>query len=176
MVVFDKSLVDIKIHKNRKFKGNKNVLLKFGEFAFVNMKESKIELIQLSFIKKFFKKLINNKKKKSQKRNNNNLISKNYKIWVNLLPNYVLSRKSKNSRMGKGKGSFERWVIRITQGCILAEFLGISQYRLKQVLAVLNKKFNTKFYLISSNLKNNQFSLWSKPNTTLNYFNKYRAM
>jgi ribosomal protein L16/L10AE len=106
LVVFSKSLVDVKIQKKRIYKKNFRNSIKFGDFAFVSLKETKIELIQLSFIKKLFKKLMKKRKKKKSK--DNSTIQKNYKIWVNLLPNYVISRKSKNSRMGKGKGSFER--------------------------------------------------------------------
>lgn len=33
------------------------------------------------------------------------------KVWLNLKANYPISKKSKNSRMGKGKGKFLRWLI-----------------------------------------------------------------
>jgi hypothetical protein len=75
LVVFSKSLIDVKIHKKRVYKKNFRNLIKFGDYAFVNLKETKIELIQLSFVKKLFKKIIKKKKKKS-----NNVIQKNYKI------------------------------------------------------------------------------------------------
>lgn len=172
MVVFSKSLVDVKIHKKRVYKKNYRNLIKFGDYAFINLKETKIELIQLSFIKKLFKKIIKRKKKKKS----NNIIQKNYKIWVNLIPNYVISRKSKNSRMGKGKGSFERWVIRLKQGFILSEFIGISKYRLTQVLIKFNKKFNMKLCLVSNIKCNTTFPVWSKLNVSLEYFNKFRFM
>jgi large subunit ribosomal protein L16 len=108
--------------------------------------------------------------------NNNKSIKKNYKIWVNILPNYVISRKSKNSRMGKGKGSFERWVVRLKQGHILSEFIGIPKYRLNLILCKFNKKFNMKLYLVDNLKTNNNFGLWSKLNLSLQYFNKYRFM
>jgi hypothetical protein len=79
LVVFGKSLVDVKIQKKRKYKKNLRNQIKFGDYAFVNLKETKIELIQLSFIKKLFKKLMKKRKKKKIK-NDNNTIFKNYKI------------------------------------------------------------------------------------------------
>ena len=79
MVVFSKSLIDVKIQKKRKYKKNLINKIKFGDYAFINLKETKIELIQLSFIKKLFKKLMKRRKKKKTK-NNNNTIYKNYKI------------------------------------------------------------------------------------------------
>jgi len=174
LVVFNKSLVDVKIQKKRIYKKNFRNNIKFGDYAFINLKETKIELIQLSFIKKLFKKLMKKRKKKKSK--NNNTMYKNYKIWVNLLPNYVISRKSKNSRMGKGKGSFERWVIRLKQGFILSEFIGIPKYRLNKILIKFNKKFNMKLYLFDNLKLNNNFPLWSKLNLSLQYFNKFRFM
>jgi hypothetical protein len=78
LVVFSKSLVDVKIFKKRIYKKNFRNKIKFGDFAFVNLKETKIELIQLSFIKKLFKKLM--KKRKKKKTKDNKYIKKNYKI------------------------------------------------------------------------------------------------
>lgn len=176
MVVFSKSLVDVKIQKKRKFLKNSNFRIKFGDYAFLNLKETKIELVQLSYIKKFFKKLMRKKRKKNTITTNKNTIKKNYKIWINLLPNYVISRKSKNSRMGKGKGSFERWVIRLKQGFIISEFLGIPKNRLKLILNKFNKKFNMKMYLVDNIKLNYNFGLWSRSNLSLQYFNKYRFM
>jgi hypothetical protein len=82
LVVFSKSLVDVKIQKNRRFLKNSNTVIKFGDYAFISLKETKIELIQLSFIKKFFKKLMKKKRKKNSigNSNNNKSIKKNYKI------------------------------------------------------------------------------------------------
>lgn len=78
MVVFSKSLVDVKIQKNRKFLGISGKSIKFGDYAFLVKKESKMELVQLSYIKKMFKKLIEKKKKKSK--NLKKYFQKNYKI------------------------------------------------------------------------------------------------
>lgn len=173
MVVFSKSLVDVKIQKKRFFKKNIRKKIIFGDYAFLNLKETKIELIQLSFIKKLFKKLII---KKKSKKNKGKGMQKNYKIWVNILPNFIISRKSKNSRMGKGKGSFERWVVRVKQGFIISEFIGISKHRLKQILVKFNKKFNMRLVLVTNLKLNNVFPLWSNLNLSLEYFNKYRFM
>jgi hypothetical protein len=78
LVVFSKSLVDVKIFKKREYKKNFRNSIKFGDYAFINLKETKIELIQLSYIKKLFKKLM--KKQKKKKSRNNSALYKNYKI------------------------------------------------------------------------------------------------
>jgi len=79
LVVFSKSLVDVKIQKKRRYKKNLRNNIKFGDYAFINLKETKIELIQLSYIKKLFKKLMKKRKKKKAK-NDNSSVYKNYKI------------------------------------------------------------------------------------------------
>ncbi len=173
MVVFKKNLVDIKVQKNRRFLKSLQNKIKFGDYALLALKETKIEMVQLSYIKKFFKKLIKRKKKD---KNSKNFLQKNYKIWVSLLPNYVISKKSKNSRMGKGKGSFTRWVVRIRQGYTLAEFLGVPKYRILKILTKFNKKFSMKLCLVSNLKLNCNFPLWSKLNLSTEYFNKYRFM
>jgi len=78
--------------------------------------------------------------------------------------------------MGKGKGSFERWVIRLNQGFVLSEFIGIPKYRLLKILIKFNKKFNMKLYLVDNIKLNTQFPIWCKLNLSIQYFNKFRFM
>jgi len=66
MVVFDTSLQNIKVQKNRFSKTPKTPTLKFGNYGFLIKNESKIELIHITFLKKCLKKL-NFKKKKNNK-------------------------------------------------------------------------------------------------------------
>lgn len=57
------------------------------------------------------------------------------KYWLTLSPNYILTKKSKNSRMGAGTGSFVRLCNIIAPGCT---FLRTHLYRLKTI-KYLNK-------------------------------------
>lgn len=50
-----------------------------------------------------------------------------------LKANFPISKKSKNSRMGKGKGSFVRWLIKLNQGVSIIEFKNINYYRVKKL-------------------------------------------
>lgn len=61
--------------------------------------------------------------------------------------------------MGKGKGSFIRWVVRLKQNHILSEFKGISVYRLKKVLLKFNKKFNCRLLLVNNTKLNHNISM-----------------
>jgi ribosomal protein L16/L10AE len=117
MVVFNKNINEVKIQKHRTYLISKEIKFKFGEYAFVSSKETKIELNQLTFLKKIIKKVVKRKRKKKNRKKKGQMMVqgksnrkkwKAFKIWFFLLPNYVFSKKSKNSRMGKGKGSFLR--------------------------------------------------------------------
>jgi len=91
-----------KVLKKFKKRGNLNKkdirVLKFGQIGFFFKKEYRFEFVYLSFLKRLFKKLSILKKK----------MKYFSKIWIFLTKNYPVSIKSKNARMGKGKGSFLR--------------------------------------------------------------------
>ena len=59
------------------------------------------------------------------------------KLWVYLCFNYPISKKSKNSRMGKGAGAFFRWGMRCYKNNILLRTLYIN----KSVLFKFTKIF-----------------------------------
>jgi len=139
-----------------------NYKLKFGEFGFLVSREGRLEFVQLNFIKKYIKILF--KKSKHTPENFK-------KVWYSLSANHVIQCKSKNSRMGKGKGLIERRVIRIYKNTILFEFFGISFYKLLNITKKINKKLNFKIVLISKN--NNLYKNPFKLNTPVKYFDKY---
>jgi hypothetical protein len=78
MVVFDTSLREIKIHKNRGIKSIKKINFSFGEYALITSNESKLELVQFATLKRYLKKII--KKKKNKSKNKDKISIKNYKV------------------------------------------------------------------------------------------------
>ena len=64
------------------------------------------------------------------------------KMWFWLRKNFPISRKSKNARMGKGKGKFLRWIIRVPRNYIILEFFGWHHTTLKYICYKINKKNN----------------------------------
>ena len=101
-------------------------------------KEGRVELIHLTVLKYYIKHCLKKKKKSLQ-------ISE--KIWYLGKINFFLQKKSKNSRMGKGKGMLERAVIRVKKNFSIFEFKGFSVYRLKKFYININKKLNLGFFL-----------------------------
>jgi ribosomal protein L16/L10AE len=65
------------------------------------------------------------------------------KFWFCLKKNYTLSKKSKNARMGKGKGKFLRWSLLVPRNAILLEFMGWQI----NVIKYICRKFNKKTFL-----------------------------
>ncbi|WP_339045587.1 50S ribosomal protein L16 [Candidatus Mesenet endosymbiont of Agriotes lineatus] len=47
--------------------------------------------------------------------------NKKFKLWIRIFPNIPVSKKPADVRMGKGKGSVEFWVFRVSPGRILFE-------------------------------------------------------
>lgn len=125
-------------------------------------KENRIELVQLTIIKFFLKNCLKKK---------NNSFQINEKIWYFGKINFSLQKKSKNSRMGKGKGMIERYVIRLHKNHILFEFKGFSYYRLKKFCLNVNKRTKLNFYLLF--LKKINYKLWCSNNKYIYYFDKY---
>ena len=48
------------------------------------------------------------------------------KIWIRIFPDKPVTKKPAETRMGKGKGNPEEWVVVVKPGCILYEMEGVS--------------------------------------------------
>jgi len=112
--------------KRRKNSGYRQDTIKFGTTALKFNKTSMLEGIYMIFLKK--------KVKSFTKKN------KNVKVWFFLEKNYPISRKEKNSRMGKGKGFFERMVFRVRKGKIMLEFKNANLVFLQKTINFFKKK------------------------------------
>lgn len=86
---------------------------------------------------KFFKKSLKTffKKFKTSKTS-----FKKKKIWFFLSTNFPLTKKSKNSRMGKGKGGFIRWGVRIKENGTFFESRDLSVFFIKILIKKLQHK------------------------------------
>lgn len=86
--------------------------------------------------------------------------------------NYPLTKKSKNARMGKGKGSLIRYCSRISQNHNLLEFIGFNLHEVIVLKRILKKKLNipTK---INSNFFLNKVYKYAEKNQNIFYFKAY---
>ena len=69
-----------------------------------------------------------------------NTFIKTINVFLYLSSNCPISKKSKNSRMGKGKGKFLRHVLRFNQNHKLATFCGFPKKRLLHFFSRLSKR------------------------------------
>lgn len=123
-----------KNQKNRKytdFNYKSNIGCWYHSYL-ISKKNINIEVYFFFFLKKVLKNFL---------KKNNSLLNIFF-FWITLKLNFPMSKKSKNSRMGKGKGSFLRWVLRVGANSIL----------LKAKLA--NKR---RFEILFNNLKQVNF-------------------
>lgn len=79
-------------------------------------------------------------------------IKRQGKTWIRVFPDKPLTKKPLETRMGKGKGSVEEWVMNIKPGRILFEMAGVSDELAKEALTRAAHKlpFKTKIITIAS--------------------------
>ena len=69
------------------------------------------------------------------------------KVWINIFPNKPVTKRAADTRMGKGKGSPEYWVVTIKPGRVLFELAGVSEEQAREAmkLAAYKLPIKTKF-------------------------------
>ena len=69
------------------------------------------------------------------------------KIWVRIFPDKPVTKKPLETRMGKGKGAPEMWVVVIKPGRVLFELAGVSETIAQEAMARASRKLplKTKF-------------------------------
>jgi len=66
------------------------------------------------------------------------------KLWINIFPDKPLTQKPAETRMGKGKGSPEKWVAVVKPGRVLFELGGVPEELAKEALRVAGHKLPLK--------------------------------
>ncbi len=122
----------------KRFKKTKSLFYNNKEIYWIVKKNYFIEYVYFEFIRKLIKKSIKYK---------SNLIKNNF--WIYLKYNTPITRKSKNSRMGKGKGSLKKWGVEIPKNF---KIFKVKFYFIffKRIMDRLERKSNIKLYLYKS--------------------------
>lgn len=89
-----------------------------------------------------------------------------YKLYVSLNSNYMLSKKSKNSRMGKGKGTFIREAIKVKKFRPFVYTIGYGDRPLLKLANMFGSKTNKKLACFTSSGFDKSYA-WS--NNSYNY-------
>ena len=141
--------------------GYKLPSLTFGDFSFTLCKSYNIEYIYIYNFKKNLKKYFKFKKSTLKK------------VWLFLHKNYPLTKKSKNSRMGKGKGALSRYCSRIKQNHNLFEFIGFNLRDLIKLKTIFLKKTNIPVKIQSNFFIQKGYNFKNK-NENFFFFKKYK--
>lgn len=108
--------------------------LKYGLFS---TNKTRFEFVHLRVIKKLFR-------KKYYKRDK---YINRVKYWVMIKPNFLLTMKSKNSRMGSGVGAYVRVCFILKPNKPLVFVRNYSRYFLHNIIKYFKLKMNKNIYL-----------------------------
>jgi len=129
---------ETKSFKRRTSLGFKKSEIFFGDYALSLRRGFNIEYIHIFNFKRLFKKFYNFK----------GVLLK--KTWAFIHKNYPLTKKSKNARMGKGKGAVARYCFRTVQNHNLFEFKGFSLLDLIKIKKIFNNKLNVPINILNN--------------------------
>lgn len=76
------------------------------------------------------------------------------KVWIRVFPDKPLTAKPLETRMGKGKGGVEKWVMNIKPGRMIYEMAGIEETLAREALALAQSKLPFKTKIITSESEN----------------------
>jgi large subunit ribosomal protein L16 len=71
-------------------------------------------------------------------------IKRNGRIWIRMFPDKPITKKPQETRMGKGKGAPEQWVMVVKPGRILYEMEGIPEKEAREALRLAAHKLSIK--------------------------------
>jgi large subunit ribosomal protein L16 len=81
-------------------------------------------------------------------------INRQGKVWIMVFPAKPLTKKPLETRMGKGKGSVEKWVMNIKPGRICFEMGGIDEELARQALTLAKHKLPFKTKIVTRESEN----------------------
>ncbi len=116
--------------KGKAFRGS---TISFGEFALKSLECGKISSKQIEAARVAI----------SRK------VKRGGKLWIRIFPDYPVTKKPAETRMGKGKGNPEGWVAIIKPGRILFEIAGVSEELAKDALRLAAFKLPVKTKILS---------------------------
>ncbi|MGP1580445.1 MAG: 50S ribosomal protein L16 [Wolinella sp.] len=76
------------------------------------------------------------------------------KIWIRVFPDKPLTAKPLETRMGKGKGSVDKWVMNIQPGRMIYELAGIDVELAREALTLAQSKLPFKTKIVTSESEN----------------------
>jgi len=71
------------------------------------------------------------------------------RVWIRIFPDVPVTSKPIEVRMGKGKGSIDRWVAKVKPGRIMFEIDGVDEVTAKEALRLAAMKLSVKTRIVT---------------------------
>ncbi|MDR1975526.1 MAG: 50S ribosomal protein L16 [Campylobacteraceae bacterium] len=81
-------------------------------------------------------------------------VKRQAKTWIRVFPDKPITKKPLETRMGKGKGSVELWVMNIKPGRIIYEIAGVDEQLAREALTLAMHKLPFKTKIITRDSEN----------------------
>jgi large subunit ribosomal protein L16 len=75
-------------------------------------------------------------------------IKRNGRVWIRLFPDKPVTKKPQETRMGKGKGAPDHWVMVIKPGRILYEMEGVPESEAREALRLAAHKLSIRTRIV----------------------------
>ncbi len=79
----------------------------------------------------------------------NRVLKHQGKIWIRIFPDFPLTKKPAETRMGKGKGSIDKWVCIVKPGRIMYEIGGVSEDVARKAFELARSKFSLELKFVT---------------------------
>jgi len=118
-------------NRGKSYRGNK---LEFGDIAIKAVEAGRIDSRQIEAARVAMTRRI----------------SRTGKTWIRVFPDKPLTKKPLETRMGKGKGGVEKWVMNIKPGRIIFEMAGVEESLAREALTLAIHKLPFKCKIITA--------------------------
>ncbi|SFP56919.1 50S ribosomal protein L16 [Hydrogenimonas thermophila] len=76
------------------------------------------------------------------------------KVWIRVFPDKPITAKPLETRMGKGKGSVDKWVMNVKPGRIIYEMAGVEEKLAREALTLAMHKLPFKTKIVTQEASN----------------------
>ncbi|QOR62051.1 50S ribosomal protein L16 [Sulfurovum sp. ST-21] len=118
-------------NRGKSFRGNK---IEFGDIAIKAVEAGRIDSRQIE----------------AARITMTRRISRTGKTWIRVFPDKPLTAKPLETRMGKGKGAVDKWVMNIKPGRIIFEMAGVEESLAREALTLAIHKMPFKCKIITA--------------------------
>ena len=84
-------------------------------------------------------------------------VKRQAKVWIMVFPDKPLTAKPLETRMGKGKGAVDKWVMNIKPGRIVFEMAGVDETLSREALTLARHKLPFKTKIVTRDSENELF-------------------